>query len=100
MSGLLKYSLTQSSSNKGAPSVLQTSPPVSGTWDFLRLVLLVNTEAKKAFSTPAFSTSCLTRSPASFSNGPAFSLVFSLPLMYLEEPFLLLVASLGRFSSK
>lgn len=73
---------------------------VSGTWDFSRLFLLVKTEAKKSVSTPAFSMSYVTRSPASFSNGTTFSLVFSLTHRYLEKPFLLPVAGLGRFSSK
>jgi len=40
------------------------------------------TEAKKLFSTSAFSTSRITRSPASFRRGPTFSLVCLLSLTY------------------
>lgn len=43
---------------------------------------------------------CITRSPASSSNLPTFSLVFSLSLQDLGMPFRLPLAPLTRFSSR
>lgn len=40
---------------------------------------------KKALSTSAFSISCVTRSPTSFSSGPTFSVGYLLTLTYLKE---------------
>ena len=68
----------------------------SGAWDSWRLALLVKMEAKTAFSTSAFSMSCLTRSPVSLGNGPTFSLVLHLSLLYLQNPILLPLTSLTR----
>lgn len=90
-SSLFKGLLAWSSCSEGKSSSLQTSPLVS--------VLPVKTEVEKMFSTSAFSMSSVTRSPAPFSHGPTFSLVFFLLLIHLEKPFLLSFKSLARFNS-
>ena len=45
-SNLLKYSLTWSSSTKGAPSLLQTFAMVSGAWDSWRSAFATNDKGK------------------------------------------------------
>jgi len=62
--------------------------------------LALKAEAKKAFSSSAFSASSVTRTPASFSSGPTLSLVFRLLLMYLNKPFLLSLTPLAGFNSR
>jgi len=59
---------------------------VSGIWDYRRPVLLVRTEAKKAF---CISMSCVTRSPISLSSGLQVSLTVLFLPMYLQKHFLL-----------
>lgn len=54
MYSLCKYSLTRSFSSTGTSSLLQPLSLVSGTWDSWKPLLLVKTEAKKAFSTSAY----------------------------------------------
>lgn len=72
MSSLLSYSLTWSSSTKSTASLPQPFCLASGNFDSWRPVFLVKSETKKAFSTSAFSLSCSTSSPISFSRGPHF----------------------------
>ena len=75
------------------------SPLLSGALNFQSLVLLVKAEATKAFSTADFSMSCVTSSPAPCRSRPIFSLVFLLPVTYLEKPFMWSLTSLARFNS-
>lgn len=70
-----------------------TLPPVSGVWDSWRLVLILKTEAKKAFSTSALPF--VTMSPAQFSSRPIFSLL----LRCSWKPFLLHLTSLVKLNS-
>lgn len=62
-------------------------PPISGTQDSWRMVLLLRTEAKKGFSISAFSMSCVMRSSGLLSNdGTTFSLVGLLLTMCSWKP--------------
>lgn len=59
-----------------------------GDWDCWRPVLLVKTEAKKAFSIVAFSLSCVTRYSVSSSNRLIFSPTFPFVASILTEALL------------
>lgn len=106
-SNKFKCSLTWSSSTKSKPSLFQIFLPVSRAWDSRRLVLLVNTEAKKVLRTSVFSPSFVASSPTPFSSeGTAGvgrvregGLVFLLLLIYLQHPFLLTFKSLLKSRS-
>lgn len=98
MFSLLKYSLAWSFSTNSISYLLHIISQIFGTWDSWRPVLLVRTEAKKAFSTSAFSLSSVTTTLILFS-GLMFSLVFFLSLVYLQKPFLLPLTSVARFNS-
>jgi len=79
----LRQSQTWSSPTAGGSSFSQSLTLPSVSWVVWLEHLLLKTEAKKSFSTSAFSTSQVTRSPASFQRGPTFSLVFLLSVTYL-----------------
>lgn len=79
-------------------SSLQPFPLGSGTCGSWRLLLLAKSQAKKAFSNAAFPMSWVTRSPNSSNNGATFLLVFLLPPVYIQKPFLSLT-DLARSNS-
>lgn len=97
MSSLLKfYSLKWSFFIDSTYSSLQNSSWSLESRDSQKWIILVNPKAKKAFGTPVFSMSYVTRIPVAFSRRPRFSLVFIVPFMYFKKPFLLLLTSLNR----
>lgn len=72
--------------------LLQTFPLVLRTW-VPWIPSVVKTRGKKTFSTLDISEFFVIRSPAPFSSGPTFSLVFLKLLIYLWKPFLLTFVS-------
>lgn len=97
-SSVLKYSLTRSSSTKGTSSLFQPFSLVPGAWDSRRLVLLVEAEMKKAFSSLALSLSYVAELlSASFCSGHNFFKPSFCPL-HIREALLLSLTQLARFN--